>query len=614
MPETDLSDVIASGFDAALAASPARSPVDGEAVENPNTSPAPEYDDEFAGDIGNDPPDADRIPHGVLAACALEPQNDTGNGQRLIRHFGDGLLHVRDVGWHAWDGKRWRKEGGDELVTLAAQRTAPRIAIEANHLAATQAEQRAIDAADDVRGEWIELDQKKNRTDAEKSRLRELERVRGAGTDAREALADRQISRRRFAVSSGNGTRIRAMIDQALPHISVAPDALDGDPLAFNVANGTLRFVQVKDDECPDPDADRTKWAVVLRPHWQDDRISKLAPVTYDPDIKAPKFCACLERFQPNRPTREFLQRYTGYAMTGLAGEQCLIFNYGAGANWKSTFLDLVCKVLGDYSQVLQYESIAGDGMKQGAQASPDIARLPAARAVRVTESERGTPLKESLIKSLTGGEPMLARHNYGNFFEFYPVFKLFMSGNYKPQIGGVDYGIWRRIRLVLWPVTMPEAEKRPITEVIEELYGEEASGILNWLIEGALAYLNDGLKPPQEVIEATEAYREEMDPVGCFIAQCIERLDPQAGAAGGDIPSETAHDVYRAYIAWCDANSVLPFKQKGFAGIMSQKGYERDRTKTTRRYVWVKLHDVPIISKSESPPPADPADYDVPV
>jgi putative DNA primase/helicase len=140
---------------------------------------------------------------------------------------------------------------------------------------------------------------------------------------------------------------------------------------------------------------------------------------------------------------------------------------------------------------------------------------------VRASEPDRGVQLKEGLIKSLTGGEPMLARHNFGKFFQFYPVFKLSLSGNHKPEIGGVDHGIWRRMRYVVWPVTIADHERREFDEVIAELWQERA-GVLNWLIDGALLYLTEGLKIPKAISEATDEYREEMDPVGAFIQACV--------------------------------------------------------------------------------------------
>lgn len=181
----------------------------------------------------------------------------------------------------------------------------------------------------------------------------------------------------------------------------------------------------------------------------------------------------------------------------------------------------------------------------------------------------------------------MLVRHLQKGFFEFRPVFKLALSGNHRPEIGGVDHGIWRRMRIVPWPVQIADHERRPLDEVLAE-FMDEAPGVLNWLIAGALDYLNNGLIAPAEVTDATDDYREEMDPIGGFIRDCVTITPPPAV---GDPERVTARDMYQAFCAWCAVNSVRAWKEKAFAQAMAQKGFIKDRSKTVRRYVNVRLH-----------------------
>lgn len=562
-------------------------------------------------DLGDDCDD-DRatIPAATIARCTLEPQNDTGNGQRLLQHFGGGILNVREVGWHVWTGARWKLEGGEEAVTRLAQTTAARIVLEANFLAATPSERLAIEAGEDAARSLAELEKVAEPSDEQKKQKQNLQRTVDQGKWAAGELLKRQNARRKYAVSSGNGGKIANMISQALPHRTVGPEALDADKLALNVENGTLHFIC---DEIDDPDGTeasgfkRKKWRVELRPHNPAAMMTKVAPVTYIEGADCPNFTASLLRFQPIEPVRKFLQRYHGYAMTGLTGEQCLAFYYGTGSNWKSTFVEIVSRVMGDYSATIGFESIAGDAQKSGSQATPDIARLPGARLVRASEPERGVAFKEALVKSLTGGEPMLARHNFKDFFEFTPDFKLVLSGNHKPEIGGVDHGIWRRICMVPWPVTISKEERRVMSEVLAELWAER-SGILNWLIAGTLDYLDGGLRTPKEVIDATAAYREEMDPVGSFIGDCVTSVP--AKDDGTPASTETARAMYDAFAAWCHHNSVRAWKEKSFATAMSQKGFEKDRVASSRIYLNVKLHDVPSRPRHSNEPP-HPADSD---
>lgn len=561
--------------------------------------------------------DRDSLANETIALCAAEPQNDTGNGKRLLAWFGDALLHVREIGWHAWADTHWRREGGAEVATRSAQVTAARIALEADFLAASPREQMAIDAAETAAASLVALEQLDKLTEDQARERKRLIAIVDAGSAALAALQGRRLSRRKYAVSSGNVGKIRGMIDQAMPHRSVDPRVLDRDELAFNCLNGTVHFVC---EEVSDPDGSeatgfvRKRWRAELRPHSRADLITKVAPVEYRREATCPTFDAAINRFQPIEPVRRFLQRYHGYAMTGLTGEQCLVFNYGTGSNWKSTFIEIVSRIMGDYAMTLNFESLSGEGQKGGSQASPDIARLPGARLVRASEPERGVSFKEALIKSLTGGEPMLARHNFKDFFEFTPNFKLVLSGNHKPEIGGVDHGIWRRIRFVPWPVTILEHEKRPMDDVMRELWAE-SSGILNWLIAGTLDYLNAGLRTPQEVLDATAEYREEMDPVGSFIGDCVVAVPSlDDGAPASMVP---AREMYDAFSAWCESNAVRAWKEKSFGTAMSQKGFVKDRSGTGRRYLHVKLQNVPERrhpQRDRDGVPAHPGDAEVPL
>lgn len=582
---------------------------------------SPEMGGEFSGEVD----DEMAFAHGLAAGddlaeiskeavdlCAVEPPNDTGNGKRLLFHFGDDLKLVNAVGWHAWTGNRWRRESGKEIARRSAQLTAARIVLEADAMSATPMERRLIELGERARADYDAHMKNKpaEAGDEWDARRKELLSVMADGDGARSALSGRKIARRKYSIASGNSGKIKGMLEEATPHCTIQTADLDADHLAFNVENGTLFFERRVVD---DPDGSvatgytKAKWFCVLRPHERRDMITKMAPVTYDENAKCPNFDASMLRFQPDTPTREFLQRYHGYAMTGQTGEQCLVFNFGEGANWKSTFMEIVARVMGDYAASINFESISGDQQKSGSQASPDIARLLGARLVRSSEPDRSSPFKESLIKSLTGGEPILTRHNYGDFFEFSPTFKLVLAGNHKPEIGGVDHGIWRRIRFVLWPTKIPDDARRPFDDVIAELYAERA-GILNWMIRGALEFLEAGLRTPQAVLDSTASYREEMDPVGSFIEDCVTVTPPPEE---GEASAVKARDMYVSYTAWCWANGVRAWKEKSFATTMSQKGFVKERSKTSRNYINVVLHDVPIRPRSyqgghEPPHPAD--------
>jgi len=283
--------------------------------------------------------------------------------------------------------------------------------------------------------------------------------------------------------------------------------------------------------------------------------------------------------------------------MTGNIDEQVLIFNYGKGANGKSTLSECMRRLFGDYAATLNPESVSGDGQRRGDQATPDIADLPAARLVIVSELPKNVPIKENLIKALTGGEPMKARHLNKGFFDFKPTFKGMMSGNAMPTIYGTDHGIWRRILIVPWDVNIDDTDipRRKMEEVQRELE-EERSGILNWLLRGLEMYLTHGLIVPKAVSSLTDSYKDQVDRVGGFIKACLVQLDK---AEADSLAMEEKREVegiragylYECFTLYCQNSGIKPPSMTAFGMEMIGHGIDREN-KRVRRYLYVVLAD----------------------
>jgi putative DNA primase/helicase len=419
------------------------------------------------------------------------------------------------------------------------------------------------------------------------------------GEEAEERQAKRQADRRKFAVSSGNRNRTVSMIAQALPHRTVEPAAMDADPMLFNLANGTLRFrrqvVEVPDPECPDPDARRTvrqvKVGVELVPHNRGHRLAKLVPHGFDPKARCPRFFKFLKRIKPSREERRYLMTALGRALLGGASTQILLFWYGDGANGKSVLQETIAQLLSDYAGRLKPEALSGNTEVGSDRATPEFARLAGKRLLVIEELPRGAPLKEALIKTVTGGTPMPVRHLNKGLFDLVPEFLPVMTGNEMPEIGGLDHGIWRRMKFIAFDVKIPPEEQRPLNEVVAEFL-EEAPGILNWLIAGACRFLREGLREPESVTRLTTSHREDLDPVGAFVTACV-RPCPSG--------SVQARDMFNAFVAFAEANAIRPWKETGFGRAMKKKGFVRD-DKRIRRWLDVELVDVPAKPEPRSP------------
>jgi len=369
----------------------------------------------------------------------------------------------------------------------------------------------------------------------------------------------------KHALRSQSKARIDAMIDLARtePGVPVQPADLDADVWAFNVLNGTL---DLKTGQ--------------YRPHSREELATKLAPVSYQPDASCPNWLTFLRQIMgDNDALVEYLQRAVGYALTGSTREQVLFMMYGTGANGKSTFLDTIRSLLGDYAQQTNFSTFMTrqqDGPRN------DVARLVGARFAAAAEAEAGRRLSEVIVKQLTGGDAITARFLHKEFFEFIPQFKLFLAANHKPVIRGTDNAIWRRIRLIPFTVTIPEGKR---DKDLPERLKAELPGILTWAVEGCLRWQKEGLGEPEAVKEATGEYRDEMDSLGDFFKECCVQL-PTA--------TTSTKELYEAYKAWCEGNSEEPLKKIVFARHLGERGYEPVRTTTTRSWKGIGLRASP--------------------
>ena len=337
--------------------------------------------------------------------------------------------------WHGWDGRRWRRDDSD--VHKQAQALSKIIHAEAS-------EWRAKKATGD--------DKKTN--------------------DAIAEALDKWAAR----------SEMKSTLDNCLAMVkkvhTVDESRIDSDPWLLNCLNGTVDL--------------RTG---VVKPHDPADYITKLCPVAYDPQARAPTWehtlaKVTLEERAPTRPLVAFLQRWFGYCATGSVREQQFVVHYGAGSNGKSTVIDTVAAVLGDYAGA----AAPGLLMSKAHESHPtEIADLFARRMVTAHETGEGGVLREDFVKQATGGDRMKARYMRADFFEFAPTHKIQLLTNYKPVIRGQDAGIWRRVLLVPYlarfgsreDVVAGRAHHVKDTTILERLKAE-AQGVLTWLVLGA--------------------------------------------------------------------------------------------------------------------------------
>jgi putative DNA primase/helicase len=444
---------------------------------------------------------------------------DLGNSIRLVARHECRLRYCHSwKKWLAWDGMRWRIDNTGQVAWAATETIVSLFEETAQRI---QALSRQL---------------KEKLDEHEEARLQE------------ELSALTRLLK--WCIASESAGRIAAMIELAKsrPGIPIQPADMDRDVYLLNLRNGTLDL--------------RTG---TLRPHDPGDVLTKLSPVEFDPEAKAPRFYQFLtEIFATRIGLIPYLRRFSGLCLTGDVSEQLLHIFWGIGANGKSVLLNLLLAMLGeDYAIKAAPELL----MQKRSETHPtERADLHGKRLVVAIESAEGGRLAEALVKDLTGGDRIRARRMREDFWEFSPTHKIILCTNHKPRIVGSDHAIWRRVRLVPFEVVIPDEKQDK--HLLDKLK-EELAGILAWCVQGFREWQQDGLTVPREIKTATDSYRSEQDTLAAFIEECcFVHSDTSARAA----------DLYAVFRDWAKRSGEKEISKRTFGLALGERGFQDDR------------------------------------
>jgi putative DNA primase/helicase len=446
------------------------------------------------------------------------PLTDIGNAERLARRARGTVLYV--YSWKeflAYDGKRF-KTGAEAIVDRHAKDVARELLERAKEaLAKTDALENADPAKKAAKALWTWAKYTSSR----------------AGLSAMKELLKSE------------------------PGIEAYPEDMDSDNYLFNCQNGTLDL--------------RTR---ELRPHDPADKITKISGANYRPLSMCPHFERFLERIVPDDGVRYYLQRLFGYALGGHVAEHILAVLHGTGNNGKTTLMNAVSKVFGEYAIQAAPELLIA---KKGSHPT-ELADLYHTRFVASVEIEGGQRLDEARVKAITGNDPIRARKMRQDFWQFDPTHTTVMAVNHRPLVRGSDVGTWRRLKLV--PLTETISDNERDKHLDQKLSGE-ADGILTWLVEGYMAWTGpDGLDVPEVVRIATEDYKSEMDSVGAFLDETF--------IFGRHFVS--FDDLYIAWQVWAKRNGEFAMSGKALGQELKERGYESAKHRGERGRWGLKL------------------------
>lgn len=377
-----------------------------------------------------------------------------------------------------------------------------------------------------------------------------------ADDERRKALA-------KHALKSEGQRAISAILAlaQSEPGIPVQPAELDANPWLLNVLNGTL---DLRTGE--------------LREHRREDLLTKLAPVEYDATARLElweRFLA--ESTRGDQELATFLQRAAGYSLTGETDEEKLFFVHGPAAAGKSTFLEALKAALGDYAATADFETFLARTQVGGPRS--DVAALAGARLVVGIEVDEGKRMAEGLVKQLTGGDTVTARFLYKENFTFRPQFKLWLAANHAPKVSDADDAMWRRILRVPFEQVVPLERRDPEVKRVLRDPAQAGPALLAWAVQGCLAWQREGLGIPPAVVQATDAYRLDNDPLREFVRiRCVF----------GPTRTVRISQLRETYSDWAKENGERPIGNRDFNRRLELRGCHREHTRSGD--VWVGI------------------------
>lgn len=484
----------------------------------------------------------------VVLAEGTDPESELAASEHLVTYHAKELRFAGALGWIAWDGKRWARDDA-----RAAER--------AKHTLRTMFLQSAEDAAaagEDVAAAMAagdEAAEKKARTARRRAEARMV-----AATKAQTAKGIAAVLK-----LAATDRRVRIEVDQ-----------LDANPFVLNVQNGTLDL--------------RTG---IPHEHDPADLITKIGRVAWSPesDETDEKWTAFLSASTLADATMTaYMQKAAGYCMTGDTSQEVLFLFHGPPGAGKGTYENALATCLGDYATTTSFDTWTH---KAGAaQQRPDLAALAGARFVSCSEASAERRLDEGVISNATGGDKVSACHKYKDPFDYRPLYKLALLVNKPPRINHVaeETGIWRRLKRIPFEHKVTKGEKDTDLKPYFRDPLRGAPAVLRWCVAGAVEYMRDRkLVEPERVVEATEALRQENDPLKDFIASACVVVP---GDKDTWIPSARLRALYETWAKESGIRDRDLLDAKAMGKTLRAPPYACEPGKTSGQRVWLGLRE----------------------
>ena len=274
----------------------------------------------------------------------------------------------------------------------------------------------------------------------------------------------------------------------------------------------------------------------------------------------------------------DYVQQVCGLCLVGKVYQEALMIAYGDGRNGKSTFWNVIYKVLGSYSGNLSADALTVNCKRN---VKPEMAELKGKRMILAAELQEGMRLNTSVVKQLCSTDPIFAEKKFKAPFHFEPSHTLVLYTNHLPKVGASDDGTWRR--LIVIPFHAKIQGNTDIKNYAQYLVDHAGGAVLSWLMEGARKVIaaNYQINRPQCVLDAIGAYREGNDWLGNFIHECCEADKSYQEKSGV---------LYQKYREFCNENGEYVRSTSDFYAALEQAGFKKQKLRSGQMVIGLQI------------------------
>lgn len=460
--------------------------------------------------------------------------SDVGQAIILAREYGDKLRYSPATDFLVYNGCFW-EESQPNAQAIAQELTA-------RQLEEAEIEMQKMVAEMNKNGAWAliaAMGPKKASVQFNKEQARSFEKYEQAEVY------------RKYAIKRRDTKYISAALKEVRPMVQVEQSMLDADEFLLNTPYETINLVT----------GERLA-------HKAEDYITKQTTVSPSEEGKDIWLDALNTFFVDDTELISYVQKIVGLASIGKVYVEALIIAYGEGRNGKSTFWNVVSKVLGTYSG-----NMSADMLTVGCRRNvkPELAEAKGKRLLIAAELEEGMRMNTSNVKQLCSTDEIFAEKKFKSPFSYVPSHTLVLYTNHLPRVGAVDKGTWRR--LIVIPFDAKIEGQNDIKNYTEYLFENAGGAILSWIIEGAKQVIKDEyhIDAPKRVQDAIAAYKENNDWMKHFLDECCE-IDSTF--------TEKSGELYTAYRAYCLRTGEFTRSAGDFYSVLEIENFQKKKTK----------------------------------